>query len=83
MRGGGETAFKHYYATRNRLYLLRRHQPFLLFAPVCCYLVGTRLLRAVQAWRSGRPDLARAIMAGTLDFFRGRMGKTWRPPGEA
>jgi GT2 family glycosyltransferase len=81
--GGGETAFKYYYATRNRLYLLRRHQPLVLFVPICCYLVGTRLLRAVQVQRSGRPDLARAIVAGTLDFFRGRMGKTWRPPGEA
>src|SRR5215212_3908153 len=25
--GGGETPFKYYYATRNRLWLLRRHQP--------------------------------------------------------
>jgi GT2 family glycosyltransferase len=81
--GGGETAFKYYYATRNRLYLLRRHQPLALFVPVCALLGLTRLMRAVQYRASGRPDLARAILVGMADFFRGRMGKTWRPPGEA
>jgi GT2 family glycosyltransferase len=80
--GGGETAFKHYYATRNRLYLLRRHQSLPLFAVVSLYLVATRLIRAVQFHRSGRRDLARAVLAGMLDFYRGRMGKTWRPPAE-
>jgi GT2 family glycosyltransferase len=81
--GGGETPFKYYYATRNRFYLLRRHQPALLFLPVCAYLAGTRLLRALQLARSRRGALARAMLAGMADFFRGRMGKTWLPPGEA
>jgi len=77
--GGGETAFKYYYATRNRLWLLRRHQPPVLFAGFCVYFVATRLVRAAQLARRGRGDLARAILAGTRDFFRGRMGKTWEP----
>jgi GT2 family glycosyltransferase len=81
--GGGETAFKYYYATRNRLRLLRRHQPPPVFAGFCVYFVVTRLVRAVQLSRRGRGDLARASLAGMLDFFRGRAGKTWRPPGEA
>jgi GT2 family glycosyltransferase len=80
--GGGETAFKYYYATRNRLWLLRRHQPPPVFVGFCAYFVGTRLVRAAQLVRRGRADLARAVVAGTIDFFRGRMGKTWRPPGE-
>ena len=81
--GGGETAFKYYYATRNRLWLLRRHQPAPLFAGFCTYFIATRLVRGAQLMRRGRPDLARAIIAGTADFLRGRTGKTWRPPGEA
>ena len=81
--GGGETPFKYYYATRNRLFLLRRHQPLPLFAAVCVYVVATRLVRAAQYTLRGRRDLAVAVLAGTRDFLRGRMGKTWRPPGEA
>jgi GT2 family glycosyltransferase len=80
--GGGETAFKYYYATRNRLWLLRRHQPLPVFAGFCVYFVLTRLVRAVQLARRGRRDLARASLAGMLDFVRGRAGKTWRPPGD-
>jgi len=80
--GGGETAFKYYYATRNRLYLLRQHQPLPLFIPVCAFLAATRLIRALQFRGTARPDLSRAIVAGMVDFFRDRMGKTWLPPGE-
>jgi GT2 family glycosyltransferase len=78
---GGETPFKVYYATRNRLYLLRRHQPLPLFAAVSAYLVITRLVRAAQFARAGRRDLAAAVLRGTLDFFRGRMGRTLLPQG--
>jgi GT2 family glycosyltransferase len=81
--GGGETSFKYYYATRNRLYMLRCHQPLPLFVPVCAFLTITRLIRAAQYRFDGRPDLARAILAGLRDFYRGRMGKTWRPAAEA
>lgn len=78
--GGGETPFKLYYATRNRLYLLRRYQPAPLFAAVCLYIVAGRLVRAAQFTRAGRPELARALLMGLLDFFRGRMGRTMLPP---
>jgi GT2 family glycosyltransferase len=80
--GGGETPFKYYYATRNRLRLLRRHQPLPVFAGFCVYFVATRLVRALQLSQRGRGDLARASLSGMIDFFRGRAGKTWRPPGE-
>ena len=81
--GGGETPFKVYYATRNRLYLLRRHQPLPLFVAVGAYLVVTRLLRAAQFARAGRRDLAAAVLRGTLDFFSGRMGRTLLPQGSS
>jgi GT2 family glycosyltransferase len=76
---GGETPFKHYYATRNRLFVLRRHLPLRLFAAMLPWLVATRLVRAGQFARRGRADLGRAIVAGMGDFFRGRMGRTRLP----
>jgi len=81
--GGGETAFKYYYATRNRFYLLQRHQPAPLFVAILPYLIVTRIVRATQLARNGRCDLARAIVSGMVDYARNRMGKTWRPPGES
>jgi GT2 family glycosyltransferase len=80
--GGGETAFKHYYATRNRLYVLRRHQPAYVFAAVSLYLAATRMIRAAQYSVQGRSDLAGAILSGLADFHRGRMGKVRRPAAE-
>jgi GT2 family glycosyltransferase len=77
--GGGDTPFKLYYATRNRLYVLARHQPPALFAGVFLWLAVTRLVRAAQYTAHGRADLARAVLAGMLDFLRGRMGRTWLP----
>jgi GT2 family glycosyltransferase len=79
--GGGDTPFKAYYATRNRLYLLYRHQPLPLFVVVSAYLVASRLVRAVQFARAGRRDLAAAVLRGMSDFFRGRMGRTLLPQG--
>ena len=80
--GGGDTPFKLYYATRNRLYLLRRHQPWPLFAGFSLYFGLTRLIRAAQYRRAGRGDLAAAVLHGLLDFYRGRMGKTVLPAAE-
>jgi len=77
--GGGLNPFKLYYATRNRLYLLRRHQPPLLFAGFALYFVATRLVRALQFRRAGEARLAAAVLRGTGDFFRGRMGRTVLP----
>lgn len=80
--GGGDSPFKVYYATRNRLYLLRKHQPLPLFVGFYVYFVATRAVRGVQWLRSGRRDLAAAIVRGVLDFTRGRMGKTMLPASE-
>lgn len=77
--GGGDTPFKVYYATRNRLYVLCRHQPLPLFAAFSAYLVVTRVVRAAQFVRAGRRDLAAAVLRGVLDFYRGRMGRTVLP----
>ena len=77
---GGETPFKFYYATRNRFYLLARHQPRPLFAAVSVYLALTRLVRAAQYAAAGRGDLSAAILRGMRDFYRGQMGRTIGPP---
>lgn len=77
--GGGETPFRAYYATRNRLYLLRRHQPSPLFAGFVVYFIAGRLVRMIQLRHRGRGDVARAMARGMLDFFRGRMGRRLLP----
>lgn len=80
--GGGETPFKHYYATRNRLAVLRRHQPAAVFPLAAALIVATRLLRAIGFAVRGRRDLATAVLAGSFDAARGRMGRTRHPAGE-
>ncbi len=75
--GGWMTPFKQYYATRNRLYLVRKHTTSRAsYAYFTAYFWATRAATAAQlAWRR-RWRLLRAMALGTLDYYRGRMGRT-------
>ena len=77
---GGDSPFKLYYATRNRVAVMRRHSTrrrFLLFS---LDFAVTRMARAAQYAARGRADLARAVLRGWTDAYRGRMGRTFPPP---
>lgn len=75
--GGWMTPFKQYYATRNRIYLVRKHARSRLdYARFTAYFLATRLITAAKMivrrdWR-----LLRAMTKGTVDYYRGRMGRT-------
>ena len=79
---GGDSPFRQYYATRNRVAILRRHQTGRQFARFSLDFALTRLARAAQQFAAGRPDLARALLLGWRDAYLGRMGKRWPAPGE-
>ncbi len=78
--GGGDTPFKLYYATRNRAVLMRRYSSTPRFLWFTADFTLTRLGRAGQYAARGRTDLARALLRGWLDAYRGRMGRTFPPP---
>lgn len=75
--GGPDAAFGLYYLTRNRPYLIRKHvrsRPRL--ALFWAYFLTSRLIRVAIKLGRGRGDLAKAILWGIADYWRGRMGKT-------
>ncbi len=75
--GGWMTPFKQYYATRNRLYLIRKHQRSRFwFALFTVYFLAGRLpyLALYTLRRRGR--MLRALLLGVWDYYRGRMGRT-------
>jgi GT2 family glycosyltransferase len=77
--GGKESPFKHYYATRNRPYLVRKHvrpRDYVLFS---AYFLATRAAKiAAYAARRDWP-LLRAQLLALRDFYTGRMGMTYGP----
>jgi GT2 family glycosyltransferase len=75
--GGWMTPFKQYYATRNRIYLVRKHassRP--AYAYFTFYFWMTRLAAAARMIARREWRLLRAMTRGTLDYYRGRMGRT-------
>jgi GT2 family glycosyltransferase len=75
--GGWMTPFKQYYATRNRLYLVRKHTRSRLdYAYFTAYFWLTRLATAAKMAARREWRLLRAMTLGTLDYYRGRMGRT-------
>ncbi len=75
--GGWMTPFKQYYATRNRPYLVRKHQRSRLkYAWFTAYFLATRVAAAASMAARGRWRLLRAMALGALDYYRGRMGRT-------
>jgi len=74
---GWMTPFKHYYATRNRLYLVKKHSTSRgACALFTAYFLTGRLFYLAWHLVRGQPRLARALVRGVLDYYRGRMGRT-------
>jgi GT2 family glycosyltransferase len=74
--GGVESPFKLYYASRNRLYLMRKHSSRLRFALFLTYFLATRVGYFVSYLARGQGRQLRAMLMGIADFFRGRLGRT-------
>lgn len=76
--GGTDSPFKLYYATRNRLYLMRKHLPFWRFGLFLAYFLATRSAYLLALAARGRWRQWRATVGGTADYFRGRLGRTYQ-----
>jgi GT2 family glycosyltransferase len=75
--GGWMTPFKQYYATRNRLYLVRKHsRSRLRYAFFTAYFWATRVVTAARMIARRETRLLRAMLLGATDYYRGRMGRT-------
>jgi len=75
--GGWMTPFKQYYATRNRLYLVRKHaRSPLRYAWFTVYFWVTRIPTALWMLVGGEWRLLRAMALGVRDYYLGRMGRT-------
>ena len=72
--GGQLSAFGCYYLSRNRPYLIRKHERLAKFAAFFAYYLATRAARSAFWIARGRRDLAAATWRGIADFLRGRMG---------
>jgi len=76
--GGWMTTFKQYYATRNRLYLLRKNSGSrAAYAGFLAYFWLTRAPAALRMATRGEWRLLRAMLLGIRDYYRGRMGRTY------
>jgi GT2 family glycosyltransferase len=75
--GGWMTPFKHYYATRNRLYLVRKHarsRP--RYAAFTAYFWATRLPYVARYLVTRQWPMLKALVLGMLHYYQGRMGRT-------
>jgi GT2 family glycosyltransferase len=78
--GGWMTPFKHYYATRNRLYLVRKNSSSRGWLAVfTLYFLTTRLAYLGRYAVKRDRRMAKALVLGVLDYYRGRMGRTLEP----
>jgi hypothetical protein len=77
--GGKDSPFKHYYATRNRPYLVRKHVSGPRYSLFTAYFLTTRLLW-LGAYALRRDWLRlRVQLLALRDFYGGRMGMTYGP----
>jgi GT2 family glycosyltransferase len=75
--GGWMTPFKQYYATRNRPYLVRKHASSrLTYAWFTLFFLASRVPAAARMVVRREWRLLRAMALGTLDYYRGAMGRT-------
>lgn len=75
--GGWMTPFKHYYATRNRLYLVRKHaRSRARYALFTLYFWTTRLPYVARYVIFRQWSMLKALALGMLHYYRGRMGRT-------
>jgi GT2 family glycosyltransferase len=77
--GGKESPFKHYYATRNRPYLVKKHSGRLRYAAFSAYYLTTRLLHMVLYGLRGNFPMVRTQWLAVRDYYSGRMGMTYDP----
>jgi GT2 family glycosyltransferase len=77
--GGKESPFKHYYATRNRPYLISKHVSRPAYVLFSAYFLATRASKlAGYALKRDWP-LLRAQWFAVRDFYTRRMGMTYEP----
>ncbi len=77
--GGWMTPFKLYYATRNRLYLVRKNTSSRRdYAYFTAYFWITRLGTTARLMRMRKWRLLRAMWRGVRDYYGGRMGRTYQ-----
>ena len=74
--GGVESPFKVYYASRNRLYLMKKHSSGLRFGLFLAYFLATRVGHFASCLARGEGRQLKAMLMGITDFFRGRLGRT-------
>lgn len=77
--GGAGSPLTVYYTTRNRLYLMFKHQPNrLILAYFLVYFSVTRLAVAARYLARGQRAQLGALLGGIADYRRGRMGRSHR-----
>ncbi len=77
--GGSGSPLTVYYTTRNRLYLMFKHQKSrLILGFFLVYFIGTRLIVAARYLARGQTPQLRALLAGISDYCRGHLGQA--PP---
>lgn len=75
--GGWMTPLKHYYATRNRLYLVHKAaHSRVRYAIFTLYFWLTRVPYVVRYVVSGNWKMLKGLVLGTLHYYQGRMGRT-------
>ena len=75
--GGWMTPFKQYYATRNRIFLVRKHaRSRAAYAWFTAYFWATRIAAAARMAARREWRLVRAMTLGVRDYYLGRMGRT-------
>lgn len=77
--GGVDSPFKHYYATRNRVLLMRELLGPGAFASFLLYFAGGRVVRMAAAAARRRPRVALAILRGYVHALAGRYGRSVLP----
>jgi len=73
--GGAGNPMQYYYTTRNRVFLANRWLPWQKRIAFHVYFPVSRLMRASQRLAQGRGWVARAIVEGLVDGYRGRSGR--------
>ncbi len=77
--GGKESPFKHYYATRNRPYLIKKHVTRGRYALFTAYFLATRLAKIAAYAVKGNWPLLKVQYRAVRDYYGGRMGMTYSP----
>ncbi|MCH8994928.1 MAG: hypothetical protein IH959_08180 [Chloroflexi bacterium] len=71
------TRFTLYYATRNRLYLVRKHtRSRWRHALFTLYFWATRIPYLARYVVLGKRAMLKALLLGMLHYYQGRMGRT-------